>query len=454
MENTTAFEDNVVWVWKRKWYGGYWEQERRENTNVEKLNKVDKVVSGIKNIAETLKMIQQITINESKIETNVKYIFDFIDKLAKILETRLASVTAFDDDVTWVWVKGGWFSRGYWKEERTENASAKKLDKVQQVMSSIATIIDGIKSLSEVEITDKLKSTVSNNIDRMFEFINQISERVNTLFNSTDINKKTADYLNSEDFDKNTEKFGNFGNVLKTLKEMTDSIKQVEKFKIGPEGKKRIEDSISTIFNASSFIVRKVNEGLAEQSNAQYVYDQLNPFIDALSKLNEGFESLSKVDNKAFKKNVKDFAEFMSRVNKVDIVKVEKTTNLFEKMSQLTKEMDGNFDKIAIALTEKLLPVLEDLKTIMVDVPEKLDKGFSNTSASIAATNAAPSKSGYEAQVRRENPSWDNSRVNQEAEARLNDKAKADANGIAAKLDELIALFKGQSSEVAIVRPI
>lgn len=67
----------------------------------------------------------------------------------------------------------------------------------------------------------------------MFEFINQISERVNTLFkpDKNSINKKTADYLNSEAFDKNTEKFGNFGNVLKTLKEMTDSIKQVEKFK-------------------------------------------------------------------------------------------------------------------------------------------------------------------------------------------------------------------------------
>jgi hypothetical protein len=90
----------------------------------------------------------------------------------------------------------------------------------------------------------------------------------------------------------------------------------------------------------------------------------------------------------------------------------------------------------------------------MVDVPEKLDKGFSNTSASIAAANQSPTTRGYMAQVKREEPNISEKEAERKAVERMNEKAQADSNGIAAKLDELIALFKGIGADTAVVRTV
>lgn len=467
LANTTAFEDNVVWVWKSKWYGGYWEKEIRENVSVEKLNKVDKVVSGIKNIAETLKLLQQITINKSKIEENVNYIFDFIDELAKILETRLASVTAFDDDVKWVWVKGGWFKRGYWKEERTENQAAKKLNKVQEVMSSIGSIMDTLKGLGEFTIDDKFKATVKNNIDNLFSFIDELALKIDAVINpKTDLpwwdswqdeeymrRVQVNNVISGDSFAKLGENFGNVGKVVQTLADMSDSIKKLTKFKIKPKDKQRIEDAINTLFNASTFIIQRTQENLDKAGNAS-IYDSLNPFIDGLTKLNEGFDALSQVDAKTFKKNTQSFGDFITKVNSVNVEKVEKTANLFQKLTELTKEMKGDFGLLAEALTDKLLPVLEELKAVMSDVPEKMEKGFSNTSASIAAANAPYTANNVSAQVKRENPNMTKEEVEKVVETRMSEKARSDANGIVAKLDELISMFKGSGGKLATVKAI
>ena len=467
LENTTAFEDNVVWVWKSKWYGGYYEKEIRENTSVEKLNKVDKVVSGIKNIAETLKLLQQITINKSKIEENVNYIFDFIDELAKILETRLASVTAFDDDVKLVWVKGGWFKKGYWKEERTENQAAKKLNKVQEVMSSIGSIMDTLKGLGEFTIDDKFKATVKNNIDNLFSFIDELALKIDSVINpKTELSWWEAyqdeeymrrvqinNVISGDSFAKLGENFGNVGKVVQTLADMSDSIKKLTKFKITPKDKQKIEDAINTLFNASTFIIQRTQENLDKMGNAS-IYDSLNPFIDGLTKLNEGFDALSQVDAKTFKKNTQSFGDFITKVNSVNVEKVEKTANLFQKLSELTKEMKGDFGLLAEALTDKLLPVLEDLKAVMTEVPEKMEQGFSNTSASIAAANAPYTTSNVSAQVKRENPNMTKEEVEKVVESRMSEKARSDANGIVAKLDELISMFKGSGGKLATVKAI
>ena len=113
-----------------------------------------------------------------------------------------------------------------------------------------------------------------------------------------------------------------------------------------------------------------------------------------------------------------------------------------------------DFDKLAESLSDKLLPVLTEIKNVMSTVPEKLDIGFQSTAASIGATNAAPTKENYEAQIKRENPNLSKEDVDLIVRSRLNERAKADANGVAAKIDELMSLLKGFSGSNVVVKTI
>jgi phage terminase Nu1 subunit (DNA packaging protein) len=100
------------------------------------------------------------------------------------------------------------------------------------------------------------------------------------------------------------------------------------------------------------------------------------------------------------------------------------------------------------------MPVLQELKEIMGVIPEKLDTGFQNTSASIAATTVAPTQETVTAQVNRENPTMTKKEVDNIVQQRMKDYSKTEATGVVAKLDQLIDLLKGYSGENVMVKTI
>ena len=90
----------------------------------------------------------------------------------------------------------------------------------------------------------------------------------------------------------------------------------------------------------------------------------------------------------------------------------------------------------------------------MSEIPDKLDDGFQNTSASIAATTAPITRENVEAQVNRENKNLTAEEVDKIVTARMNEKAKADANSVTSKIDELISLLKGYGGEHVVMQTI
>ena len=158
------------------------------------------------------------------------------------------------------------------------------------------------------------------------------------------------------------------------------------------------------------------------------------------------------VDNAG--KMLDNYVNFVDKVNSVEVNKLENATNMFKQMSRFSTSIKGDFDKLAESLSEKLLPVLEELKEVMNVIPEKIDVGFQSTSASIAATTAAPTKENVTAQVNRENPNLTADEVDKIVTTRMNEKATTDANGVAAKLDEMITLLKGFGSGYVTVKTI
>jgi hypothetical protein len=182
-----------------------------------------------------------------------------------------------------------------------------------------------------------------------------------------------------------------------------------------------------------------------------------NSRIDIIDKINQSIQSIGNIEQKQIKKIDKvfdDYSKFIDKVNTVDVAKLENSTKMFAQMANFSNSIKGDFTKLAETLNENLMPVLQELKEIMGVIPEKLDTGFQNTSASIAATTVAPTQETVTAQVNRENPSMTKKEVDNIVQQRMKDYSKTEATGVVAKLDQLIDLLKGYSGENVMVKTV
>ena len=454
-------------------------REKLDGARAEKLNSVDRVVSSLKNITDSLNSIQKITLNKGKIESNINDIFKTVDDIAlKIQQSIMGDKDSpidkiFTPSTKWVYHEPEkWYQDGWWEAVPEDNDTVKRLNNVDKIVSVIGNVMKTIESLSKVNLDRAAKTNITNNLNNVFEYIDTIAIKVQDFLTAQDTaaaklvqNESTPSWMTAikakqSSFDKNVERMAdtsdNISKVVGTISNIMETVKKLKDFKLKQKDVDAININIETLFDTTGFIIRKTQQQLDENKveDPESITEKLEPILSGLERLNNGFESLGNVDTKNFKSNVNTFGTFVESINKVSVEKVEKTTKLFEKMSELTANMKGDFNKVAETLTEKLIPVLEDLKTIMVDVPEKLDKGFSNTSASIAAANQPPTTKGFMAQIKREEPNISEKEVERKAVERMNEKAQADSNGIAAKLDELIALFKGMGADTAVVRTV
>lgn len=210
-----------------------------------------------------------------------------------------------------------------------------------------------------------------------------------------------------------------------------------------------VESKTVAICNAADKVINSIT---TPTNDAVATNNRLSVLERVTNMLNSISIDTADVDNAG--KMLDNYVNFVDKVNSVEVNKLENATNMFKQMSRFSTSIKGDFDKLAESLSEKLLPVLEELKEVMNVIPEKIDVGFQSTSASIAATTAAPTKENVTAQVNRENPNLTADEVDKIVTTRMNEKATTDANGVAAKLDEMITLLKGFGSGYVTVKTI
>lgn len=443
----------------------YGDSDNKQNQNVIKQIKksntkdsgtvISTIINKLNSIIDSISHIKTMELDSVGILKTIDTIFDVIAKIDVHITGSIKNVSALSKS-----------------QRKTQEKSLNHISDIMEPLNNIVTTINGIK---DIKITEDVKKNVLNSIDEIFDFTKELSQKVQELFDPkkeyTDkvigktfwTNKKiyeqtaeslakqnTADYLKSDEFADSVEHFGAIGNVVTTLRNMTDSLKAIINFKVDNKEKETIENNIDELFGLTNTIANKLNSYSKDTITADTT--KLTDYTSTLNEFGKSFNAISGVDTNKFNANTNSFAKFLSVVNKVELDKVKSAADMFEKMSEFSSSIQGNFDKLADALSEKLLPVLEDLKEVMSEVPDKLDKGFSNTSASIGAINNAPTRDNYTAQVLREQPNLSKQQVESLVDARLNDKAKADANSMSAKLDDLISLLKGMTGENVVVK--
>ena len=97
----------------------------------------------------------------------------------------------------------------------------------------------------------------------------------------------------------------------------------------------------------------------------------------------------SKVDN--FDKAVDSYIKFVDKINSVKIENLRTATNMFEKMAEFSKSINGNFEGLADVIEDKIMPLLEKLNETFENTNKVIENGASIPSS--APTTTAPAVS-------------------------------------------------------------
>jgi dGTP triphosphohydrolase len=87
---------------------------------------------------------------------------------------------------------------------------------------------------------------------------------------------------------------------------------------------------------------------------------------DMMSLPGEKFDNLNT--------SLKNYNDFLTKINDVDLTKLKTTVKLFEQMVNFSKSINGNFEDLADSLNEKIAPLLEELKESLTAVQQHVSE--------------------------------------------------------------------------------
>lgn len=426
------------------------------------MRQINKTVKLIKNIAHSIESISKITIDREKLlgdNGTIPLLFKTVEEINTKLfgdgglmaNDTSANYEALDFIMPWRLVSKS--------VNQKENKANRKLNRINKVISTLNNIGGSLMSIQKLKLDKDVRESIESKIGQMFTFISYLSGKI------SDFMKPSEDAtvnVSNKDIKKANKKLSKVEAVMLSLKSITDSLKGIGEIKIGSITDKKslagkANDNIANVFGATNSLMNTVKakiEDLEDVDDLEDFAEEMTPVIACIKDLTSQFSGFANINSTQLDKNINSFSGFIDKVNTIDVEKAQKTTQLFKQMSRFSESIKGDFDKLAEALTEKMLPVLEELKDIMDKVPEKLDTGFANTSASISAVNAPATFENVAAQLNRENPDKDKGFIEKLLDKRMAEKAQQEANSTAAKLDELITLLKGFGPQPAVIKTL
>lgn len=488
-----------------------WKQDKKV------LKQVNRTVKTIAKIAENLNSLQNVTLDQSTIISNVTSIMLFTQKLQDLMNNFLfgndvESSENTNSDSNWLTRNlGSIFHKGAAERMRKEMKSNKKvLNKVDKVINKLVGVGQSLVSIGELKLTDEFKTTIETNIGEIFGFINTLDTKIKEFMHTEAVNSEEiidAAKMSKRQWRKSGKALSKVEATIATIFGITDTLNILKDFKF-VEGNGDIKGTKDIIIGNVGIVMDIVKEiaGVINGKNEDIKVNanditKMMPLIDFINSLNIGFkdlaasnetvvknnvdnyirlidrlsivdietfspiskhindlntsiDSIGNINSKQFGSNIDNYVRFVDKVNTVEVSKLEKSAQMFQQMANFSNSIKGNFEKLAESINEDLMPVLEELKEIMEKVPTAIEMNGANVSAAVASTTVAPTTTNVTKQVERENPGMDKKQVEQLVQARLKEHATSAANSTASKIDELISLLKGYSGDHVVVQTI
>ena len=377
----------------------------------------------IKYIAETLVYIQDLQLDETKIQQNVSKVMSC---------SHLVINTVFQKDNT--------------TPKKADGVFGKLLKMILpssmlQFLEAIAAI--GFLSVVKTsvglvaEIARDLASIVNlpsmDGIENKVRIITRTAKSVaESVFGGGTIDEDLMEDM-CEQAEYAEEFLENMLNVPKHLNAILTDLKKTVEF--GTDMSSKASDIIKSTV---SFLLDPLKGQTINQKNYQTLENVVKQVVKVMGQPKSAFDNSNEL--------LKNYGEFLTKINNSDLTNLQTTVSLFEKMAELSESINGNFDKLAESLNEKIAPLLEDLK-----------ESLSSVSSSVAESNNRPTEMEAEKQgiydkmkANGQTNNLSENEVKNRVDNQYNDKMQQryGIDEVVSKLTALINLFRNGDARV------
>lgn len=465
-EKCAPREELIEGNWYDRWQAAR-KQARSDRDQMQQLNKANAIILKLASMANSLGAIEKVTINESLLKSRIDFIFATVDRIQEYMNKKSEMKAAEMDK--YIRKRKGWFgitwyeyTEEYYRKIKADAQAMGDLDRSSVIMVKLGEMATNLEKIQKIEINE---SAVIKNINFLFNTMDNIS---NYFYERQQAITKKAIAAMKEAQANGASFFGTIGAagdvyrqhtisegalntidatsaVYVALGTMADNLAKINELKINPN---KIAQNTLMILDCVDFVTTKLSE-----REEQQVSIEESICLQHVISINEELDKLKQFDDKAItntKRTLDNYTKFLDKVNAINPDKVRITTEMFKQMSRFSESIKGNFEKLAESINEDLMPVLDELKKIMEQVPEAVEKSSANISASVAANNngAQLSKAEMIEQVQREHPEISQTETLKKAMERTQQQAARQADSVGAKLDKLISMLSQGSAKV------
>lgn len=319
----------------------------------------------------TIRPISMSALNKITLSTRIK--FGFLNGIVKSIGNMASTVASVASlKVPIAWDKDG-NPTEYEKIKDTDFASAKER------IVELATFFT--KAIADASVT--VQNVKKKNLKRIKLALSAIEPVVGIVDTIKTLAEGTVPIYKEVNGQIEKDKDGN--PVVTGYRRLSDWL---------PTAKTEIERNITSIITSVLDPISRItsNDEMKKKLKAMKDFngdygESIQDIINTVSSINA-----SEKGAETFKKNVASVESLITKINSADVSKLTRVRDMFKYISELSKSLNGNIDKLAKTINDNLVVTLKDLKEVLEEVNETLDvdKGVKITQPTVA-NKATPS---------------------------------------------------------------
>ena len=381
-------------------------------------------------IAAELQAIQKLNLDPGKIKDTVTGIV----KAAKAVINSIMKPVDSDDEVD--------------SDPKPAKEIFRKI--LQMVLpTGLSNMIDALMAIGFLALAKSaigLVGDIAVNLTSILKLpsMEGIEQKVGTII-------KTAKYIigriinNDDEINKDSvEKFkdvcNNMESMILTINKIGDLSDTVNSLKpININSVSQTQKSFDIVVSLLDSITMKSKSDI---NTTQRKLNQLSEMQIIIQK----FNNVTSTDIKNSEAMLKNYSNFLDKVDNSNLEGLQTTTNLIGKMAELSKSINGDFQGLADALNEKIAPLLEELKKSLEEIKELTQHSETTTWRNNSVeNNVQPSKQElYNSVENNVQPSKQELEKKKEQSLMLTNSI----NDVSSKLSELIDMFENGDARV------
>ena len=313
-------------------------------------------------IATALRLLQELNLDPGTIATNVGTVMDCADAVTSAIFSSGKEEPEQKDkpwyEGLWDFVKGGIMSVVSMGKNAVGAVMA--IPYLLLILTSTGLVKRIVDILNEIGKFDFKEKQISAKVEEVVKCANAVIDNIfsnDVLSNVTNSdNHKLRRIITC---------FTSFSNLTKMVGSMDSNM---------VVGAIRNLKNMQSVNHNALYILSYIQK-------QTYNYDTITRTLDLLKRFNEvtkDFVDVNDDDVRKSKELTDNYIKYIDKINGVDLENLKTTERLFANMAKFSESINGDFDKLAESLNERIAPLLEELKNLMSQMPNHINKASSD----------------------------------------------------------------------------